>query len=113
MEFNAGYAALLIFVAAAVTFGLRAVPFVFFGGKREMPEPVKKVADLMPAAIIAVLVIYCLKGAIVTVDMNTLASALGAAAVVLLHVWKRNMLLSIFGGTAVYMLLLHLLPGMI
>ena len=106
-------AVILILVAAVVTFVLRAVPFVIFSGKREMPEFVKSVANLMPAAIIAVLVIYCIKGDLVTLGMGTVNSLISICVVVLLHLWKRNILISIFGGTAVYMMLLHLLPGLL
>jgi len=103
---------LLIAVAAVVTFGLRALPFVVFSGEREMPPLIKKVADLLPAAIIAVLVIYCIKGDIVSLGMESVNTSVSVLAVILLHLWKRNILISIFGGTAVYMTLLHLLPGL-
>ncbi len=109
---NVGHSVLLILVAAGITFGLRAVPFVLFGGEREMPAIIKKVADLLPAAIIAVLVVYCLKADIVSIGMGSAASALGVLTTVLLHLWKRNILISIFGGTVVYMVMLHLLPGL-
>lgn len=109
---NTTHSILLIAVAVIVTFALRATPFVIFSGKRTMPESVKHVANLLPAAIIAVLVIYCLKADIITLGMNTLASALGVIVVVALHLWKRNILISIFCGTAVYMAALHMLPGL-
>ena len=111
-EIQVGHSILLILVASLVTYGLRAVPFVIFGGKKEMPHFIKTVADLLPAAIIAVLVIYCLKADIVSIGAGTVASALGAVTVIVLHLWKRNILISIFGGTAVYMAMLHLLPGL-
>ena len=104
---------LLILVAALVTFALRALPFVIFSGGREMPTFIKRVADLMPAAIIAVLVIYCIKGELVMPGIGTINSVISIIVVILLHLWKRNILLSIFGGTAVYMMLLRLLPGLI
>lgn len=113
LDINVGHSVLLILTAAAVTFSLRAVPFVLFGGKREMPPVIKSVANLLPAAIIAVLVIYCLKTDIVNFGMGTAASAAGVVSVVLLHLWKRNVLISIFGGTVVYMMMLHLLPGLL
>jgi len=109
---NVSHSILLIAVAAVITFALRAVPFLIFSGNRTMPESIKRVADLLPAAIIAVLVIYCLKADIVTLGMNTLASALGVIVVVTLHLLKRNILISIFFGTAVYMTALHMLPGL-
>lgn len=100
---------LLIAVAAVVTFVLRAIPFVVFSGNREMPPFIKRIADLMPAAIMAVLVIYCIKGDIAALSMNSAVTAVSVLVVVVLHLWKRNILLSIFGGTAVYMMLLRLL----
>lgn len=102
----------LIIVAGVVTFGLRALPFIVFGGKREMPPFLKRVADLMPAAIMAVLVIYCVKGDIASIGMSSAVTAVSILAVILLHLWKRNILISIFGGTALYMMMLHLLPGL-
>ena len=105
-------AIVLILVAALVTFLLRAAPFAIFGG-REMPKFIQRVADLMPAAIIAVLVVYCLKTDLVNMGMNTAASMVSVFVVVVLHLWKRNILLSIFGGTVMYMALLHLLPGLL
>ena len=104
---------LLIAVAALVTCGLRALPFIVFSGDRAMPPFIKKVADLLPAAIMAVLVIYCIKGDIVDFSMGTVATGISVIAVILLHLWKRNILLSIFGGTAVYMTLIHLLTGLL
>ena len=100
---------LLIAVAAVVTFVLRAIPFVVFSGNGEMPPFIKRIADLMPAAIMAVLVIYCIKGDIAVLSMNSAVTAVSVLVVVVLHLWKRNILLSIFGGTAVYMMLLRLL----
>lgn len=110
---NVTHSIILIAIAAIITFALRAVPFAIFGGKRTMPDTVKRVADLLPSAIIAVLVIYCLKTDLLSIGMGTLASAFGVITVVVLHIWKRNTLLSIFGGTAIYMAALHLLPGLL
>ena len=104
---------ILIAVVAVITFILRAIPFAVFGGKKEMPETVRQVAELLPAAIIAVLVIYCIKSDLVLPGMGTIATMTAVLVVVILHLWKRNILLSIFGGTVVYMGLLHLLPGLL
>ena len=73
-----------------------------------MPPSVRRLAGRMPAAIIAVLVIYCLKG---MPDAELSANAItivSVAAVVALHLWKKNTLLSIAGGTVLYMALLRL-----
>ncbi|MDO4490953.1 MAG: AzlD domain-containing protein [Lachnospiraceae bacterium] len=100
---------LLILTASAVTILLRAFPFVLFGGKRQMPSVIHRIADLMPPAIIAVLVVYCLKGSIAAVTMESLAAAVAAAATALVHIWKRNTLASIAVGTLVYMVLIRVL----
>lgn len=106
---NTVYALLAVLVCAVCTFLLRFAPFALFSGKRGMPEPVRRIASRMPAAIIAVLVVYCLK-AVPTSDLPTVAvNLVSVAAVVALHLWKKNTLLSIAGGTVLYMVLLRVL----
>lgn len=98
----------LILTASIVTIALRAFPFVLFGGNRQMPPVIHKIADLMPPAIIAVLVVYCLKNSIVNVTMESLAAAIATVATVIVHLWKRNTLASIAIGTILYMVCLRL-----
>ena len=102
------YTFILIAVAAIVTIALRAVPFVLFGGKRKMPDKIRQIADILPPAIMGVLVIYCLKNPIASLDMSLVYQLIAVAVVVLMHLWRRNTLLSIFTGTAVYMLLINI-----
>ncbi len=106
---NTTYYLLAVLVCAACTVLLRAIPFALFGGKREMPATVRRLAQHLPAAIIAVLVIYCLKGVPDASAAQTLVTLGSVAAVVGLHLWKHNTLLSIAGGTILYMLLLHVI----
>lgn len=106
---NTVYALLAVLICAVCTFLLRFAPFALFSGKRSMPPAVQKVASKMPAAIIAVLVVYCLKS-VPAADLPTvLTNLISVAAVVALHLWKRNTLLSIAGGTALYMALLRII----
>ncbi len=100
---------ILILTASVVTIALRAFPFALFSGDRQMPAFIHKIADLMPPAIIAVLVIYCLKGSIMNISMESLAAGLATLSVVIAHLWKRNTLASIALGTIVYMVLLRVL----
>jgi len=103
------YALLAILVCAVCTFALRVAPFALFSGKRGMPESVRRLASKMPAAIIAVLVVYCLK-ALPASDAANAAVTLGSVSVVVaLHLWKKNTLLSIAGGTVLYMALLRVI----
>ena len=118
---NVGNSVVLVIVAAVVTLILRAAPFAIFSGKRQMPAKAKKVADMLPAAIMAVLVIYCIKSdilsvkaAVMSADMSGLISVISTVValvgVVLVHLWKRQTLLSIAVGTVIYMALIRLLP---
>ena len=106
---STAYTILAILVCAACTFALRVAPFALFSGKRGMPPVVRRLAMKMPTAIIAVLVVYCLKG-LPASDAAHAAITLGSVvAVVALHLWKRNTLLSIAGGTILYMALLRII----
>ena len=100
------YSALLVAVMSAVTILLRALPFLVF--KKTAPAYIMYLGQVLPAAIIGMLVIYCLKGT------KLLSAPFGAPELIAgllvagLHVWKRNILLSILAGTAAYMLLTQL-----
>ena len=109
---NTAHSLLLVAICALVTFALRAAPFVVFRG-REMSPRLKKIADLLPPAIIAVLVIYCVKADLFAFSLSSLAVLIGVIATIVLHLWKRNTLLSIAGATVIYMLCLHLIPGIL
>ena len=105
---NAVHAAALVLVCAAVTLFLRALPFLFFGGKRGIPRLVSALGRTLPPAIMAALVVYCLKAVPYGTVGDGAKQLVAAAVVVALHVFKRNTLLSIAGGTGVYMLLIRL-----
>ncbi len=95
-----------VLVAGAVTFATRLIPFATFG-KREVPKIVKYLGNIMPPAIIGILIVYCLKSGY-NLDMTVLAPQLIAVALtVAAHLWKRNTLISISVGTISYMLLIH------
>ena len=106
---NTVHVALVIGVIALVTALLRFLPFLVFNGRRPMPEVIRYLGSVLPYSVIAMLVVYCLKGVSFGTYSGWLAPAISVAAVVLLHIWKRNTLLSIVGGTICYMLLIRLL----
>lgn len=101
------HSAALIAVMSLVTIGLRFVPFWIFGENRKTPPLITYLGQVLPYAIMGMLVVYCLKGASFTASPYALPELLGCAAVVVLHLWKRNTLLSIGGGTVCYMLLIQ------
>lgn len=101
------HSVLIIAVAAVVTAATRFAPFLIFGENRKIPPIVEYLGNVLPCAIMGMLVVYCLK------DVNLLAAPfglpeiLGCISVALLHIWKRNSLLSIGVGTVFYMLLVQ------
>lgn len=102
-------AILLIAVVAIVTFMTRLAPFALFGGKRKMPEIVRRLAGYLPAGIMAALVIYCIKDD-VTASLPAASVAIVSVTVTaLLHIWKKNNIISIVCGTALYMILIRLI----
>ncbi|MEE1003231.1 MAG: AzlD domain-containing protein [Acutalibacteraceae bacterium] len=102
------HSALLIAVIAVVTVILRFLPFLVFGGKRKTPPFITYLGQVLPYAIIGMLVIYCLRNIAFTSSPFGLPELISSGVVVLLHLLKRNTLISIIGGTACYMLLIQL-----
>ena len=101
------YAAAMIAVIALVTAALRFLPFFIFRGNRQTPKYVEYLGKVLPFAIMGMLVVYCLKGVTFNALENWLPQLIATVAVVLLHLWKRNTLLSIVTGTVLYMVLVQ------
>lgn len=98
---------LLVAVVALVTIVLRFLPFLIFGENRKTPPLIAYLGQVLPFAIMGMLVVYCLKDVSLTAAPFGIPELVGVAAVALLHVWKRNTLLSIGAGTVCYMLLVQ------
>ena len=103
-----GQAAALIAVMALVTLLTRALPFLLFDRGEHPPKVILYLGRVLPAATMGLLVVYCLKGVSWTSAPHGLPELLAIAAVTVLHKWKNNVLLSIAGGTVLYMLLVQL-----
>ena len=101
------HSALLIAVIALVTAALRFLPFLIFGEGRRTPPMIVHLGKVLPFAIMGMLVVYCLKDVSFSAAPFGIPEAIGVAVVALLHIWKRNTLLSIGGGTVCYMLLVQ------
>ncbi len=97
----------IVMTAAICTLITRIAPFMFFGGKRDLPKVIEYLGKVLPPAIMGALIIYCLKNTSFTIDPYGIPEVLAISAVVLVHLWKRNTLLSIGGGTFLYMLLIQ------
>ena len=99
---------LLIAVAVLVTMATRFLPFLIFGENRKTPAIIEYLGKVLPFAIMGMLVVYCLKDVSVLRFPYGLPEIISCVVVAALHVWKRNSLLSIGGGTVCYMLLVQL-----
>lgn len=107
MTLTAGQAIASIVVMAVVTFLTRALPFLLFDRGDHPPKLVLYLGQVLPPAIIAMLIVYCLKGISFASPAGWVPSLLAGGAAVLLHLWKGNDLLSIFGATVLYMVLVQ------
>lgn len=103
------YVLTAIAASAAVTYFLRALPFIFFKGNKRMPRTLEKLGQVLPSAIMAVLIVYCLKGAKSDFKGVGLPAFFAVAAVVAIHKLRHNTFLSIMVGTVVYMALIRVL----
>ena len=117
---NKTYIVTGILIAFAITFSLRALPFALFSGNRKMPEKLDQLGKTLPATIMAVLIVYCIKDAVISVaDLSHFGWEKFAAVLVVAIVYKsrsskkylsQNMrtFLAIVTGTAAYMIFIHL-----
>lgn len=102
-----GQALASIAVMAAVTFFTRAAPFLLFGRGDKPPRLVLYLGRVLPPAVIAMLIVYCLKEVGFASPAGWVPSLCACLAAVGLHLWKKNDLLSIFGATVLYMVLVQ------
>lgn len=97
-----------IALCALGTMLTRFLPFLIFRSDRPTPKYIKYIGNALPGAIFGMLVIYCLKDVSVFGGSHGIPEAIAIVVVIALHLWKRNMLFSIAGGTVCYMLLVQL-----
>lgn len=93
-----------------LTFGTmltRFLPFIVFPANKETPPYVKFLGEVLPYAVMGLLVVYCLKDVSFITTKNFLPQLIAILCIVLLHNWRKNTLFSIVGGTLVYMFLLQ------
>lgn len=86
----------------------RFIPFLVFPAGKTTPQYIQYLGKVLPAAVFGLLVVYCLKNVSLLAGSHGIPELIGIAVVVGLHLWKRQMLLSIAGGTICYMLLVQM-----
>lgn len=102
-----GHSFMLIAVISAVTLLIRFLPFLVFHSGRETPRYILYLGQVLPYAIIGMLVVYCLKNIKILASPYGLPELLALGLVMVLHLWKRNTLVSIGTGTVFYMFLIQ------
>ncbi len=96
-----------IVLCVAGTMLTRFLPFLIFSAKKPTPRFIQYLGKALPSAIFGMLVVYCLKNVSIISRSHGLPEFIAIVITVMLHLWKKQMLLSIAGGTACYMLLVQ------
>ena len=110
MSAKAIYCLTVLLTVGALSYLLRALPFILFGGRKEAPAAVKYIGRVLAPAAIAMLVVYCYAGETAKETATAFAAAapyISGAVTIALQLWRRNPLMSILAGTALYMALVH------
>lgn len=85
----------------------RFIPFILFPAGKPTPKYIQYLGKVLPAAAFGLLVVYSLKNVRVFEGSHGLPELIAIAFIVGIHLWKRNMLISIAGGTILYMILVQ------
>lgn len=104
---TAAQAVASIAVMAIVTFATRALPFLLFGRGGQAPRVVLYLGKYLPPAVIAMLIVYCLRGMSFGAPADWAPAVIASLTVAAVHIWKHNNMLSIMGGTILYMILVQ------
>ena len=107
MQLSATQTLAMIFSVALGAIITRFTPFLLFPERKEPPKFIIYLGNVLPPAMMGLLVVYCLKGVSFANAPHGIPEFISISAIVVLHKWKNNVLLSIIGGTAIYMILIQ------
>ena len=107
MRLDTIHSLIIVAMVALATQITRWTPFLLFSGDKKLPKVVEDLGRLLPPAMMGLLTVYCFKNVTWLSGAHGAPELLASAAVVGLHLWKRNVLFSIAGGTALYMVLVQ------
>lgn len=99
---------IIIAIVVVCTFMTRALPFLVFKDADRLPQKIIYLGKVLPMAIMLCLIVYCIRNTAFLTYPYGLPELISIAAVVSLHLWKRNNMISIIGGTVLYMVLIQL-----
>ena len=107
MAIDYTHAAVIILIMGAVTLATRILPVLIFGRGKEVPDYILYLGKVVPYTAMGLLIVYCLKDIKVTEAPHALPELIAMAVVSITYIWKRNAILSVIVGTALYMLLVQ------
>lgn len=107
MDNNTVHSLLIVAVMAVFTALTRFLPFLAFPEGRKRPKVITYLGTVLPYALIGMLVVYCFKSVSVFAYPYCIPELLAVVLVIVLHIWKRNTLISVFGGVIFYMVLVQ------
>ena len=107
MDNNTVHSLLIVAVMAVCTALTRFLPFLAFPEGRKRPKVITYLGTVLPYALIGMLVVYCFKSVSVFAYPYCIPELLAVVLVIVLHIWKRNTLISVFGGVIFYMVLVQ------
>lgn len=107
MDNNTVHSLLIVAVMAVFTALTRFLPFFAFPEGRKRPKVITYLGTVLPYALIGMLVVYCFKSVSVFAYPYCIPELLAVVLVAVLHIWKRNTLISVFGGVIFYMVLVQ------
>ena len=99
---------LSVAIISLITASLRFLPFIIFKNDKKTPAIITKLGRILPFAVMGMLVVYCLKDVNFTSPSGFVPALISCIVVAVLHIWKRNTLISIVSGTVCYMLLVQI-----
>ena len=108
---SGGQVFVTVIILAAATALIRFLPFLLFPAGKEIPKTVLYLGKVLPAAVMGMLVVYCLKDVSLFSGARGVPELLAGAFVVITYLKRRSLLLSIGGGTALYMALVQVVVG--
>lgn len=108
---NITHSLAIIAVVAVCTTFLRTAPFLIFGGRKKVPAWIHYLGKFLPAAIMTTLVFYCLRNIDFLKGSHGIPELIATGLVIVLHSWKKNILLTVAVSTVCYMLMIQFLWG--
>lgn len=98
---------IIIICVVIGTLSTRALPFILFPDNKEKPKLIVYLSQTIPAAVMGLLVVFCLKSVSVVSWPHGLPEVIAITITTILHLWRRNVLISILAGTVIYMVLVQ------